>query len=327
MANAISTQTHSSDVVVPVNKRPLLNPAELYLLRMTTFQSREKVVQIANSIAKIFGADNYKNCDWGKIRREHLMLIRASYEKKNRSPATINLILAVMKGIAEEAWNLNLISDHDFALIKNMKSAKGSRQTRGRALAQEEIHQLFELCDAKPGLRNTRDAAILALGIGCGLRRAEIVGLRIDRIVESEQSFTVIGKGNKERSVYCSRAVWSRLSKWLTLRGQDGIPEVFCRIVHGSWKTEAKSGRIDYSKPISTSNVYMILKDFQRKLADVLPFAPHDMRRTFATRLFEMGADIDTVKKAMGHSSIVTTQRYDKRGDEEMKRMARMVQL
>ncbi len=51
------------------------------------------------------------------------------------------------------------------------------------------------------------------------------------------------------------------------------------------------------------------------------------MRRTYATRLFEMEADIDTVKKAMGHSSIMTTQRYDKRGEEEMKHVSRMVQL
>lgn len=102
---------------------------------------------------------------------------------------------------------------------------------------------------------------------------------------------------------------------------------MFCRVVHGSWKTEEIAGRIDTSKPISPSNVYMILKDFQQRLSGSLPFAPHDMRRTYATRLFEMGADIDTVKKAMGHSSIMTTQRYDKRGEEEMKRVSRMVQL
>ena len=59
------------------------------------------------------------------MRRDHVLLLRASYEKKNRSPATINLILAVIKGVAEEAWNLELTSDHDYALIKSVKSAKG----------------------------------------------------------------------------------------------------------------------------------------------------------------------------------------------------------
>ncbi len=71
----------------------------------------------------------------------------------------------------------------------------------------------------------------------------------------------------------------------------------------------------------------MTLKDFQQRFSGSLPFAPHDMRRTYATRLFEMGAVIDTVKKAMRHLSIMTTQRYDKRGEEEMKHVSRMVQL
>ena len=114
------------------------------------------------------------------MRRDHVLLLRASYEKKNRSPATINLILAVIKGIAEEACNLELTSDHDYALIKSVKSAKGSRVTRGRALDKAEVGQLFNLCDSKTGLRNCRVGAILALGAGCGLRRAEIVGLRLD---------------------------------------------------------------------------------------------------------------------------------------------------
>lgn len=91
-----------------------------------------------------------------------------------------NLILAVIKGIAEEAWNLELTSDHDYALIKSVKSAKGSRVTRGRALDKTEVGQLVNLCDSKTGLRNCRVGAILALGAGCGLRRAEIVGLRLD---------------------------------------------------------------------------------------------------------------------------------------------------
>ncbi len=52
-------------------------------------------------------------------------------------------------------------------------------------------------------------------------------------------------------------------------------------------------------------------------------FSPHDLRRTYATRLLQMGGDINTVRQAMGHASIATTQRYDKRGYEEVKRLAR----
>lgn len=56
-------------------------------------------------------------------------------------------------------------------------------------------------------------------------------------------------------------------------------------------------------------------------------FTPHDLRRTFATRLLESGADINTVRQAMGHSSVVTTRRYDKRDEHLVEEATRKVAL
>lgn len=66
MTSITLTKTQSSDPSVNVTQRPILNPAEIYLLRMTTNQSKVKVAQIADSVAKIFRATDYKTCDWGK---------------------------------------------------------------------------------------------------------------------------------------------------------------------------------------------------------------------------------------------------------------------
>ena len=59
----------------------------------------------------------------------------------------------------------------------------------------------------------------------------------------------------------------------------------------------------------------------------VSSFTPHDLRRTFATRLLESGADINTVRQAMGHSSVVTTRRYDKRDEHLVEEATRKVAL
>jgi len=333
------TTSLENSQVVPVNsenhisvfrgsqEEKRLSPIELYLLRMGTDQSRRQVLYIADQVAKLVGATDCLHCDWSKMRRDHLMLIKTSFEKKGLAPSTINLYLSVMRGIAEEAWNLGQLNDHEYAIIKAVHPARGYRDAPGRALTKEETKTLFTICDEKESIRGVRDAAILALGIGCGLRRAEIVTLKLDDINESEKTFTVIGKGNKERRLYCSPIAWDRLTAWLSLRGKDGCKEVFCRLVHGTVKTKDKEGYIDVNHPMSCSNVYMILSEFKKKLPEARHFSPHDLRRTFATRLFQNGADIYTVKKAMGHAAISTTERYDKRGDEEVERVSRLVQI
>ena len=322
---AVETENSLSEFHASEEKR--LSPMELYLLRMGTDQSRKQVLYIADQIAKLVGAEDSFHCDWSKMRRDHLMLIKTSFEKKGLAPSTINLYLSVMRGIAEEAWNLGLLDDHEYAIIKAVHPARGYRDAPGRALTSEETKQLFTICDEKESIRGVRDAAILALGIGCGLRRAEIVSLKLADINETDKTFTVIGKGNKERRLYCSEIAWERLSAWLEIRGKEGCKEVFCRLVHGTVKTKEKAGYIDVQHPITRNNVYMILREFKKQIPEGKHFSPHDLRRTFATRLFQNGADIYTVKKAMGHAAISTTERYDKRGDEEVKRVSRLVKI
>ena len=77
---------------------------------------------------------------------------------------------------------------------------------------------------------------------------------------------------------------------------------------------------------ITAGTIHQLL----RARADESPvssFTPHDMRRTFATRLLESGADINTVRQAMGHASIITTQRYDRRGERTVEEATRKVAL
>lgn len=308
-------------------KTKRLNPAQMYLLRMNTEQSRIRVAYLADTIARIFGAKNYLECDWSQMRREHVLLVIGLYEKKGAAPATINLLVAIMRGIAEEAWNLRLIDDHEYSIIRNVKNVRGSRESAGRALSNIEVSRLFALCDANPTVRTTRDAAVLALGLGCGLRRAEIIGLKLSGIHTEDQSISVIGKGNKERRIYCSSSVWERLDAWLQLRGNEGVPRVFCRLIHGAVKKQNKTSYLDTEHSLTLNNIYMILHGFEKHLPQGKHFSPHDLRRTYATRLFEQGEDIDTVRRAMGHSSVVTTQKYDKRSEEGVRRATRKIQL
>ena len=150
------------------------------------------------------------------------------------------------------------------------------------------------------------------------MRRAEIATLKLQNINHQTRVITILGKGNKERKVAPSDDVWCRLEDWLKVRGEEGCENVFVAVKKGD--------NIQPYWAITASAIYQLLKS-RAGDSQVSAFTPHDLRRTFATRLLESGADINTVRQAMGHASIITTQRYDRRGERTVEEATRKVAL
>lgn len=295
------------------------NPALLYMMTLGTKQSRDKVAQLLNHLAKIFGYADWISAPWEKIRQPELLALKTKWEIEKKSPATINLALSVLKGVARQAWMASLMTDHEFTVIQAIKGARGSRTSKGRALTPVESSRLIVGCEMKSNAKGIRDAAIIALGIGCGLRRAEIANLKTESLNFQEQSILVMGKGNKERTVYCSEAVWQRVARWIEIRNDaDGVKQLFCSV--------SKGGKLNFEKGLTEDAIFKILRSRAKEFGLEI-FAPHDLRRTYATRLFELGGDVNVVRQAMGHASILTTQRYDKRGEEAVKVLSKRINL
>lgn len=302
-------------------KRPAINPAHLYLATLSKGQSQKRVIRLLDQIAHFFGWPDLNSCPWEKIQYAEIILLRNRLQETGKSPSTINLQLSILKGVSFQAWAQGLIDDHTWMTVKSIKGVRGSRVEKGRALKQKEMAKLVFHCEDNETLKGIRDAAIMMLGAGCGLRRAEIVNLKLDGINKENRSIRVIGKGNKERLVLCSDTVWEYLSKWLSYRENTssvGIPNVFCVIYKGT--------HIDTSRPLTESALYKMLR-VRAAESDVSSFTPHDLRRTFATRLFENGNDANVVRENMGHSSILTTQRYDKRDKDKARQATRDIHV
>ncbi|WP_176203496.1 tyrosine-type recombinase/integrase, partial [Salmonella enterica] len=112
-----------------------------------------------------------------------------------------------------------------FQHIRTMRNLRGSRLPRGRALPPEEIRALFEACETDKSSLGVRDAAMLAVLLGCGLRRSEAVGLDLHDVVTEERALRVLGKGNKERLSYMPAGTWQRLLLWIDqVRGEHPGP-------------------------------------------------------------------------------------------------------
>lgn len=109
-----------------------------------------------------------------------------------------------------------------------------------------------------------------------------------------------------------------RLKKWLDIRETAGAENLFVCI--------NKYNQILHAKIMSSSSLTFMLKERAKEI-EMSAFSPHDLRRTFATRLLDSGADLSIVKEAMGHASVQTTLRYDKRGIEKVKKFTRMISI
>ena len=286
-----------------------VSPARAYLLSLNSPRSRQTMASFLNIVAGMLGAASLDTCCWGSLRRHHVMAVTELLRDTGRATATINTYLSALKGVAREAWMLRLMDVESFQHIRAVRNLRGSRLPRGRALPAEEIRKLFAVCDADRSSLGPRDAAMLAVILGCGLRRSEAVGLDLRDVVTQDRALRVLGKGNKERLAYMPTGTWERLHIWIDqVRGEQPGP-LFTRIRRFDTLTNNR---------LTDQAVYHILL-VRQKQAYIEKCAPHDLRRTFATAMLDNGEDLITVKDAMGHASVTTTQQYDRRGEARLR--------
>jgi len=307
-----SAQTSDSvHTVLAGEPSPILgNPAAAYLISLGSMRSRQVMCSFLNNVAKMMGFQSLTDCAWHSMRRHHVLAVLGMLADAGKAPATVNTYLSALKGVALEAWAMKQIDTDSFQHIKQVRSVRGSRLPKGRALERHEISRLFFTCESDSSSKGLRDAAIFGVLLGCGLRRSEIVALDMGSASYKEKALKVLGKGNKERMSYVPNGAWKRLEKWVEeVRGQHEGP-LFPRIRRFDDVTGQR---------MSSQAIYHILET-RRIESGLEHFAPHDLRRTFASAMLDNGEDIVTVKDAMGHSSITTTQKYDRRGDERLKK-------
>jgi integrase len=162
-----------------------------------------------------------------------------------------------------------------------------------------------------------RDAAVLAVMFGAGLRRAELAALDVDDLDLDAGTVTVRqGKGRKARVAHLVGGAAARLHTWLAVRGNDAGP-LFVPV---------NQVREIVVRRMTAQSIYNALAK-RARLAGIRDVSPHDGRRTFISNLLDAGADIATVQQLAGHANIQTTARYDRRGEVAKARAVALVSL
>ena len=200
-----------------------------------------------------------------------------------------------------------------------MAPIKDQRAAKGRAVAQNELRRLFEACRSDPNeALGARDLALFAVLYGGGLRRAELARLDYEDFDFERYGLLIRGKGNKERRIFLPRTLAGALQPWIDLHRGSSPGPLFVPVL--------KSGKLQRARYIHPDVVYNVTQK-RLKAAGLEAMTPHDLRRTFISDLLDRGVDITTVSHHVGHASVQTTARYDRRGERALEAAAEEVQL
>lgn len=282
------------------------NPAAAYVASLTTEAGRRNMKSALKQIAGLQGAapDSFP---WHALKAEHVAAIRAQLLVKGYKPATVNTMLAALRGVAKSAWRMGYLSAEELAKVQDIGNVRSHTELTGRAVNSGEIGALAAACARDTTPAGARDAAIIGIAYATGARRSELVGLDLADLTftDGQIDLLVRGKGNKERILPVDNGAKEALENWLTYRGSDPGP-LFVAI--------DKVGRLARGRRLTSQAVYYMLQRRQKE-AGVKAFTPHDLRRSCCSDLLDAGADVLVVSGLMGHSNVATTRRYDRRGE------------
>lgn len=192
-------------------------------------------------------------------------------------------------------------------LVKH-KALKTSKKVQ-IPFSQEEIKQVIELLSKEQTFEALRDKVIVELFYATGIRRAELINIKVNDIDFQQKTLKVLGKRNKERVIPLLPSVLETLSGYILKRNES---------------FEAKNEFLILTNKglkIYETFVYRIINSYFSIVSSKLKKSPHVIRHSFATHLLNQGANLNALKELLGHSSLAATQVYTHNSVEQLKKV------
>jgi integrase len=226
---------------------------------------------------------------------------RSHLESLALSAATINLHLSAIRRLADESAESGWLSPELATGIRRVRGVRQLGRRIGNWLTRDQAQQL--LCAVnRYTLRGKREAAVMGLLLGCGLRRSEVASLRVDQLQLRESHCVIVdltGKGGRVRTVPVPGWCKELLDRWITASAvKEG--KIFRQVRKNGSRQEAG---------VTVSVVWDVVKQ-SAKNAGIAHLAPHDLRRSCARLCHESGGELEQIQFLLGHASVLTTERY-----------------
>ena len=312
MRLVLSTIDSALPPLSPLVLNPVQTPVALYLQRLAP-SSRQTMRYVLQEAADRLGAEDVAidEFPWHQLQPGHITALVAALREDGYAPNTSSLYVNAIRGVMNQAWQQSLITQDHLLKIRAVKAGGGSRLVKGRNLRRNLIRELMDACAADPRPQGLRDAAIIAILYGSGMRKSESVNMDLWQVDVEQRSLQVLGKGNKELIKFAPAWAFEKLEAWLAFRRAnlpDGVEDdsfLFNRIRRGNHITRDR---------LTKHAIYYIAKQRGRQVG--VDIMPHDFRRSFITRVIEE-YDVSIAQKLAHHANIATTVSYDVRDDNE----------
>jgi integrase/recombinase XerD len=288
-------------------ERPTANPAQLYIASLNTKQSRQTGVQAMKRLLKVFSQSDadWWSFPWWKVTAQEATMAQNTILSRY-SPSTARLTMCALRRILKQCYRLRLMTAEDHLRAVDLDRITAESAPAGRMLKKEERSALIAYADTLGGDYGAMVAAIFATALGGGLRREELARLGVQPVAPVGATIRFMGKRSKVRDQRLPQWATDRLRAWLAVRGERSSKTMFLRTQGRHLKDVGPSVWSIWSLIVETG-----------KAAGVAPFTPHDLRRTYGSRMLDL-ADLSLTRKALGHDSIETTALYDRRDDDRL---------
>ncbi|SDX17559.1 integrase/recombinase XerC [Lutibacter oricola] len=240
-----------------------------------------------------FCLDNYNTSNLIEVNYAQIRSWIVSLVNNNISNRSINRKVSSLKSFYKFLQRTKQIEQSPLNKHKPLKVAKKVQVP----FSEKEIKEVFNVIDEDETFEGLRAKLIVELLYSTGMRRAELINLELSNVDIVNETVKVLGKRNKERYIPLLKSVQKTIKKYLEFRSDINT--------NSSYLLVTKKG-----KKVYDTLVYRVINSYFSSVSSKVKKSPHVIRHSFATHLLDEGADLNSVKELLGHSSLASTQVY-----------------
>jgi len=259
------------------------------------------IVSFESFVKESFEQESIDLVNYSQVRSWIVFLV-----DQNISNVSINRKMASLKAFYKFLLRSKQIEVNPMLKHKSLKTPKVVQIP----FSEKELKDLLDVMEAPVGFEEIRDRLIVEMFYVTGMRRAELIHLMVRNVDRSSNTIKVLGKRNKERIIPILPIIGGQIDSYI--RERDGLES----LVDSDYFFVSKKGL-----KLSESFVYRLINSYFSRVSEKVKKSPHVLRHTFATHLLNNGADLNSVKELLGHSSLASTQVYTHNSLAELKKV------